>query len=95
MYLGHVMELASANELTRHPVHPYTTSLMSAVPVPDPKKARENRRIILFGDIPSPLKAPSGCPFRTRCPFAEDHCAESMPLLREVSPDHFVACHNV
>ncbi len=95
MYLGHMMELASANELTRHPVHPYTTSLMSAVPVPDPKKARENRRIILFGDIPSPLKAPSGCPFRTRCPFAEDRCAESMPLLREVSPDHFVACHNV
>ncbi len=95
MYLGHMMELASANELTRHPVHPYTTSLMSAVPVPDPKKARENRRIFLFGDIPSPLKAPSGCPFRTRCPFAEDKCAEAMPSLREVSPDHFVACHNI
>ena len=93
MYLGHMMEMASANELTRHPKHPYTVSLMSAVPIPDPKESRRQQRVVLEGDVPSPLKVPSGCPFRTRCPYAKDVCAESMPEFKEVSKGHFVACH--
>ncbi len=92
MYLGRMVELADAGEIYDHPLHPYSKSLLSSVPVPDPKIARANKRIMLSGDIPSPLNAPSGCPFRTRCPYAVDKCAESMPEFKEVSPGHFVAC---
>lgn len=95
MYLGKIVELANANEVYGRPLHPYSKSLISAVPVPDPKTARANERIILKGDIPSPLNAPSGCPFRTRCQYATDQCAQSMPEFREVEKGHFVACHRV
>ena len=95
MYLGKMVELADADEIYLHPLHPYSKSLLSAVPIPDPKIARANQRIVLSGDIPSPLNAPSGCPFRTRCPYAKADCAESMPEFKEVSKGHFVACHHV
>lgn len=95
MYLGKMVELADAAEIYSHPLHPYSQSLLSAVPVPDPKVARANKRIVLSGDIPSPLNAPSGCPFRTRCHYAEKRCEESMPEFKEVAKGHFVACHLV
>ena len=95
MYLGRLVELADADEIYDHPLHPYSEALISAVPIPDPKIARANKRIVLSGDIPSPLNAPSGCPFRTRCPYATDECAEIMPEFKEYKPGHFVACHKV
>ena len=95
MYLGKMVELASAEEIYNHPLHPYSKSLLSAVPLPDPKAARANKRIVLSGDIPSPLNAPSGCPFRTRCPHATEACAQSMPPFNEVEKGHFVACHRL
>ena len=93
MYLGKMVELAPASEIYDHPMHPYSKALLSAVPVPDPKVARANKRIVLSGDIPSPLNAPSGCPFRTRCRYATEACAGEMPPFKEVSDGHFVACH--
>ena len=95
MYLGKMVELADAKEIYDNPMHPYSKSLISSVPIPDPKIARANKRIVLSGDIPSPLNAPSGCPFRTRCPYADEACAASMPEFKEVSSGHFVACHHI
>ena len=92
MYLGHIVELTSSEEIFKNPLHPYTISLLSAIPEPDPNKARNNKRQILEGDIPSPLNAPSGCPFRTRCPKATEKCSLKLPELKEISKDHFVAC---
>ena len=95
MYLGRMVELASSTELHHHPLHPYTISLLSAVPIPDPKKAHAAKRIMLEGDVPSPLKVPSGCSFRTRCPRATELCAQVTPEFREEAPGHFVAWHHL
>lgn len=94
MYLGKMMEIAPADELNDHPIHPYTLSLLSAVPIPDPETARKSKRIILEGDVPSPLNMPSGCPFRTRCAYATEQCAQEMPPLKDRGDGHFVACWN-
>ena len=95
MYLGKLVEMSSADEIYDHPLHPYSKSLISAVPVPDPHIARAHERIVLKGEIPSPLNAPSGCGFRTRCPYAIECCAETDPEFEEVHEGHFVACHRV
>ena len=95
MYLGHMVEMADANELMAKPMHPYTQSLLSAVPIPDPETARKKQRIILEGDVPSPLKMPSGCPFRTRCRYATEKCAQERPELTDRGDGHMVACWNM
>jgi oligopeptide transport system ATP-binding protein len=95
MYLGILAELADREELYGNPLHPYTNALLSAVPIPNPVIEEKRKRIILEGDVPSPVNPPSGCRFRTRCPLAENICAEKRPEWREVKRDHLVACHLV
>jgi oligopeptide/dipeptide ABC transporter ATP-binding protein len=94
MYLGVIVELGERNEVYENPVHPYTKALLSAVPIPDPKKDRERRRVILSGDVPSPINPPSGCRFHPRCPVGEERCKQDVPEWREVSTGHWVACHS-
>ena len=94
MYLGHMMEIADADELMNHPIHPYTLSLLSAIPIPDPETARHSHRIILEGDVPSPLHMPTGCPFRTRCKYATEKCTQERPPLTDRGNGHRCACWN-
>ena len=93
MYLGCLVELAESYELNRHPLHPYTKTLLSAVPVPDPEVSRSRQRIVLEGDIPSPMNPPTGCRFHTRCPYATDKCKQAVPEFKEHAPGHWAACH--
>lgn len=94
MYLGRIVEIGDADELYEHPQHPYTESLLSAVPIPDPKITRQRKRIILEGDVPSPMHLPSGCAFRSRCRYATEKCAKECPQLKDRGDGHFVACWN-
>ncbi len=93
MYLGQMVELAESYELCSHTIHPYTKTLLSAVPLPDPVKSRARQRILLEGDIPSPVDPPKGCRFHTRCPYATEKCSTEQPELKEYGPGHFAACH--
>lgn len=93
MYLGKIMELAASSDLFANPLHPYTQSLISAIPIPDPKKERLRKPIVLEGEVPSPVNPPSGCVFHTRCPVADDLCSREIPEYREINPNHFVSCH--
>lgn len=93
MYLGHLIELGESYELNKNPLHPYTKTLLSAVPIPDPQKSRARKRLVLEGDIPSPVDPPPGCRFHTRCPYAKPCCKEEVPEWRELAPEHFAACH--
>ena len=92
MYLGHLVEIAERNEIYRNPIHPYTRALLSAVPIPDPILDAQRERVLLTGEVPSPLNPPAGCVFHPRCPIADDSCSSVVPELREVSPDHWASC---
>ncbi|AUJ24031.1 MULTISPECIES: ABC transporter ATP-binding protein [Virgibacillus] len=93
MYLGNLIELTKSEQLYDHPYHPYTKALLSAIPIPDPEVEEKRERIILQGELPSPINPPSGCVFRTRCPMAMRICEQQKPQFREITPEHFVACH--
>jgi oligopeptide transport system ATP-binding protein len=93
MYLGVLVEIAVADQLYTDPFHPYTRALLSAIPIPDPDAEQKRKRIVLEGEVPSPTSPPSGCRFRTRCPHAMEVCSELVPMMREIKPDHWVACH--
>ena len=93
IHLGRIVEIAESETLFEYPLHPYTVSLLSAVPIPDPDVTRGRQRILLEGEIPSPLNPPSGCRFHTRCPHATDRCRQEQPVLKEQSPGHYAACH--
>ena len=93
MYLGKVVELADRDKLYQQPQHPYTQALISAVPIPDPLVERRRQRVVLSGDVPSPMNPPTGCPFHTRCPLREERCEQQVPALRQVAEGHWAACH--
>lgn len=95
MYLGHVVEITEADLLYKRPLHPYTQALLSAIPITDYYVEKQRKRIVLEGDVPSPIHAPSGCPFHPRCPYATDACRQQMPALIQVEANHRVACHNI
>lgn len=95
MYLGTMVEMASSEELYKNPLHPYTQALLSAIPIADPRIEKSRQRVLLEGDVPSPINPPPGCRFKNRCRYAKDICSQEMPAFREIAPDHFVACHIV
>jgi len=95
MYLGRIVEVATSEAVISKPLHPYTQALISAVPVPDPVREKSRQRIVLTGEVPSPVNPPSGCPFHPRCPLREDRCRVEVPQLRTIAPGHDVACHLV
>ncbi|MEG0501558.1 MAG: ABC transporter ATP-binding protein, partial [Cellulosilyticaceae bacterium] len=93
MYLGQLVEIGESNEIYTHPTHPYTKALLSAIPIPDPEKSKTRNRIVLEGDVPSPVNPPSGCRFRTRCSYCMERCKEEEPKLMSIDGTHQVACH--
>ena len=95
MYLGHIMEMMESVQLYKEPLHPYTQALLSAIPIVDYYAEQQRNRIVLSGEVPSPIHAPKGCPFNPRCPYATERCRQEMPALQDAGNGHLVACHNV